>query len=149
MDLNSNHVIAGGLLYASSGLFRIVMLGPDVNYVRDYLPSMLLSGFGVGFVFPQLASVVAQSLPANRRGVGGASLQAGRQFGGTFGVALTIAFVTAATGGASTLAAFDQIWCLIVIGGLATSLLVLPLRTHSTGATSSTAARTSPVTHSG
>ena len=122
-------LLLGGVLYASSGLYRLVMLGPDVDYVRDYLPSMLLSGVGVGLVFPQLASVVAQSLPQNRRGVGGAALQAGRQLGGTFGVALTIAFLGASTGQVSALAAFDHIWWLILIGGLATSVLALPMKT--------------------
>ncbi|MGA9276153.1 MFS transporter, partial [Ilumatobacter sp.] len=127
-------LLVGGLLYASSGLYRLVMLGPESDYLRDYLPSMLLSGLGVGFVFPQLASVVAQSLPQNRRGVGGAALQAGRQFGGTFGVALTIAFLGASTSLASALVAFDHVWWLIVIGGVGTSVLVLPMRTPgSTG----------------
>ena len=86
-------LITGGVLFASSGLYRLVMLGPDVNYLRDYFPSMVLSGLGVAFVFPQLSSAVAQALPPGRAGVGGAALQAVRQFGGTFGVALTIAFL--------------------------------------------------------
>ena len=122
-------LLAGGLLYASSGLYRLVMLGPEVDYLRDYFPSMVISGLGVGFVFPQLSSVVAQALPPNRRGVGGASLQAIRQFGGTFGVALTIAFLGTSSGLAAALLGYDRIWWLIVIGGLATSALVLPMRT--------------------
>jgi EmrB/QacA subfamily drug resistance transporter len=122
-------LLAGGVLYASSGIYRLVLLGPDVYYWRDYFPSMVLSGLGVAFVFPQLSSVVAQALPQNRRGVGGASLQAIRQFGGTFGVALTIAFLGTSTDFNSTLAGYDRIWWLIVVGGLITSLLVLPMRT--------------------
>ncbi len=86
---------------------------------------MLLSGLGVGLVFPQLSSVVAQALPQNRSGVGSAALQAVRQFGGTFGVALTIAFL----GTSSALLGYDRIWWLIVIGGVVTSALVLPMRT--------------------
>jgi EmrB/QacA subfamily drug resistance transporter len=127
-------LLLGGVLYASSGLYRLVMLGPEPDYLRDYFPSMVLSGVGVGFVFPQLSSVVAQALPPNRRGVGGAALQAGRQFGGTFGVALTIALLGAATSLTAMLSAFDHIWWLIAIGGLATSLLVIPLRTTMVGA---------------
>ena len=122
-------VLAGGALFAACGLFRLTMLGPEADYLRDYLPSMVLSGIGVGFVFPQLSSVVAQALPPNRRGVGGAALQAGRQLGGTFGVALTIALVGASTGGAELVRSYDGIWWLIVIGGLATSALMLPTRT--------------------
>ena len=125
-------LLAGGVLYASSGLYRLVLLGPDVDYWRDYFPSMVLSGLGVAFVFPQLSSVVAQALPQNRRGVGGASLQAIRQFGGTFGVALTIAFLGTSSDLAETLVGYDRIWWLIVLGGLLTSALVLPLRTAVT-----------------
>jgi EmrB/QacA subfamily drug resistance transporter len=119
-------LITGGVLYAASGLWRVVFLGPESHYLRDYFASMVLSGLGVACVFPQLSSVVAQALPAGREGVGGAVAQAVRQFGGTFGVALTIAFLGAT---ATTADAFDGIWWLIVIGGLATSALVLPMRT--------------------
>ena len=122
-------LIVGGLFYASSGLHRLLVLGAEVDYVRDFLPSMVLSGIGVACTFPQLSSVVAQALPPNRRGVGGAALQAIRQFGGTFGVALTIALLGAATALPTVLSSSDRIWWAIVIGGLGTSLLALPLRT--------------------
>mgnify|MGYP003136387890 CR=1 FL=1 len=118
----------GGIAYALGGAYRLVMLGSDESYVVDYLPSMLMTGVGVACCFPQLSSVVAQSLPSNRIGIGGASLQAIRQFGGTFGVALTIAFLGVRSGG-DPFAAFDRAWWLIVAGGGATSLLVLPMRT--------------------
>ena len=96
---------------------------------------MLFSGLGVALVFPQLSSVVAQALPPGRAGVGGAASQAVRQFGGTFGVALTVAFLGAA---GAAIDGFDPIWWLVVVGGLATSVLVLPMRTataatHVTG----------------
>ncbi len=128
-------LIVGGLLYAAGGLYRLVILGPDSNYLGDYLPSMLLSGVGVALCFPQLASVVAQALPQNRIGVGGAALQAVRQFGGTFGVALTLAFLGRSVPGGGegdldfVLASFDQIWLLIIVGGLLTSMLALPMQT--------------------
>ena len=124
-------LLAGGVLFAASGVYRLLVLGPEVDYLRDYFPSMVLSGVGVGCVFPQLSSIAAQALPANRRGVGGAALQAGRQFGGTFGVALTIALLAASSGFAD----YDQIWWLIVIGGLTTSALVLPTQRRPRRAT--------------
>lgn len=120
-------LVAGGLVYAAAGLYRLTMLGPDPNYLTDYFPSMVLSGVGVACVFPQLSSLVAQALPPGRSGVGGAALQAVRQFGGTFGVALTIALL--GQGGVSGFQRFDRIWWVIVIGGIATTLLVLPTRT--------------------
>lgn len=119
-------LIVGGLVYAAAGLFRLTMLGPDANYLIDYFPSMVLSGLGVACIFPQLSSLVAQALPPGRSGVGGAALQAGRQFGATFGVALTIALL--GHGGVDAFDRFDRVWWVIIVGGLATSLLVLPTR---------------------
>jgi hypothetical protein len=101
------------------------MLGGETSYVVDYLPSMLLTGVGVACCLPQLSSIVAQSLPPTRIGVGGAALQAVRQFGGTFGVAVTVAFLAS---GAAPLAAFERVWWVIVAGGLATSALAVPMR---------------------
>ncbi len=122
-------LVLGGLFFASGGLWRIVVLGAAENYWVDYFPSMMLSGVAVALVFPQLASVVAQALPANRIGVGGAALQAVRQFGGTFGVALTIAFLGTPSGLNDALTGFDKIWWTIIAGGVLTSVLAWPLRT--------------------
>lgn len=120
-------LLAGGVLFASSGAYRLVMLGQHVDYLRDYFPSMVLSGLGVACVFPQLSSVVAQALPPGRAGVGGAVVQAVRQFGATFGVALTVALL--GTSGAARPEVYDRIWWIIVAGGLLTSAVVLPMRT--------------------
>ena len=92
--------------------------------------------------FPQLSSVVAQALPPGRAGVGGAVAQAIRQFGGTFGVALTVAFLGAA---GAAIDGFDPIWWLIAVGGLATSALVLPMRTTTAHDTDLEPAAAAPV----
>lgn len=123
-------LIAGGIAYALGGIHRLVVLGGEQRYFVDYLPSMLFTGIGVACCLPQLSSVVAQALPPNRIGIGGASLQAARQFGGTFGVALAIALIGAPMGLDDALTAFDRVWWIIVIGGLATSALVVPMRTR-------------------
>ena len=138
-------LLAGGALFALSGVLRLAMLGPDVNYLRDYLPSMVLSGLAVACCFPQLTSVVAQALPANRIGIGGAALQSIRQFGGTFGVALTIALLGSSSRLNHPAAAFDSIWWLIAAGGLGTTLLVLPMRTRIVS--SSARGHPNPPTH--
>lgn len=124
-------LIVGGIAYAAGGAHRLLVLGAEQRYLVDYLPSMVLTGIGVACCLPQLSSVVAQALPSNRIGIGGASLQAIRQFGGTFGVALAVALVGAPSGLDDALAGFDRVWWIIVVGGLATSALVLPMRTRS------------------
>jgi EmrB/QacA subfamily drug resistance transporter len=123
-------LLVGGVFYALGGLYRLVALGPDVGYWFDYFPSMVLTGIGVALCLPQLSSVVAQALPPSRIGVGGAVLQSVRQFGGTFGVALTIAFLGTAGSPAEVLRGFDRIWWIIVVGGFATTLLSVPLSTR-------------------
>jgi EmrB/QacA subfamily drug resistance transporter len=124
-------LVVGGIAYALGGLYRLVMLGGEQRYLIDYFPSMILTGVGVACCLPQLSSVVAQALPPNRIGIGGASLQAVRQFGGTFGVAVAIALIGAPDSLDDALASFDRVWWIIVVGGLATSALVLPMRTRA------------------
>ena len=130
-------LVAGGLLFAASGLLRVVMLGAEPNYLVDYLPSMLLTALGVALLIPQLSSTIAQALPQNRVGVGSGLNQAVRQFGATFGVALTVAFLSGEiVNAAEVIARFDRIWWLIVVGGLLSAAASLPLQTGSAGARS-------------
>ena len=120
-------LLAGGAAFAIGGVWRLLALDGTPSYVVDYLPSMLFTGVGVALCLPQLSSVVAQSLPPDRLGVGGGINQAIRQFGGTLGVALTIAFIATPTSLADALAHFDLVWWLLIVGGLATSVLSVPL----------------------
>jgi EmrB/QacA subfamily drug resistance transporter len=127
-------ILTGGVIFAIGGLWRLVFLTGTADYVTDYLPSMLFTGLGVSLCLPQLSSVVAQALPPNRLGVGGGSNQAIRQFGGTLGVALTIAFLAAPESLSDALSNFDLVWWLLIVGGLLTSLLSIPLVTRRTAA---------------
>lgn len=124
-------LLAGGLSFAAGGLWRWWVLGSDSAYVSQFLPAMLMTGLGVALCLPQLSSVVGQALPADRLGVGGAVNQAVRQFAGTLGVALTIGLLGAPSGPQGALARFDRVWWLLILGGAATALLALPLRTAS------------------
>lgn len=122
-------VIVGGLLFAAGGLFRVVFLTEDVNYLVDFVIPLAMVAVAIPLVFPQTTSVAAQALPANRVGVGGATTQAIRQFGGSFGVAIAIALLGSGTELDDLLNGFDRIWWFLVAGGLATALAALPLRT--------------------
>jgi EmrB/QacA subfamily drug resistance transporter len=123
-------LVAGGVAFAAGGLWRLLFIGTTAHYATAYLPAMLLTGLGVALVLPQLSSVTAQALPPNRLGVGVGATQAIRQLGGTFGVAFTIAILAGAgASAAGLLDAFDRVAWLLIVGGLLTSLLCLPLRT--------------------
>lgn len=121
-------IVLGGLIFAASGLHRLIFLDLEPNYLVDYLPSMLLSSLGIALTIPQLSSSIAQSIPSSHLGVGTATNQAIRQFAGTFGVALAIAFVGDAQSPAEAVLGFDRVWLLMVGSGLATSLLSVPIR---------------------
>jgi EmrB/QacA subfamily drug resistance transporter len=122
-------IISGGVVYALAGLWRFVILGAEPRYWTEFFPSMFLTGIGIALCVPQLSSTIAQSLPMNRTGVGGAVHQAIRQFGGTLGVAFTIALISRPQTAAESLANFDRVWALLVIGGLLSSFAALRLVT--------------------
>ena len=122
-------IVVGGLVYAAGGAWRLVTFAAEPAFLTAYLPSMLLTGTGVALCIPQLSSVIGQSLPPNRFGVGGAVNQALRQLGGTLGVAIAVGFVSGATGIDDALGRFERIWWMIVGGGVLTTLLAIPLRT--------------------
>ncbi len=126
-------VITGGGLLVVGGLLRLVLLTEDVDYWIDFAIPLVLASFSIALVFPQTTSVAAQALPPDRVGVGGAVTQAVRQFGGSLGVALTIALLGTSTGLDDLLAGFDRLWWLLVAGGVATSLSAVPLRTNRGG----------------
>ncbi len=123
-------IIVGGLLFAASGLYLALFLGTEVNYLAGIVIPLALIAFAVPLVFPQTTSVAAQALPTNRVGVGGATTQAIRQFGGSLGVAVTIAMLGDPSDATALVARFDRIWWFLVAGGLLTALAALPLDTR-------------------
>ena len=116
-------------MYAAGGAWRWFTFDAEAAFATAYLPSILLTGTGVALCIPQLSSVIGQSLPPNRFGVGGAVNQALRQLGGTLGVAVTVGITSGATGIDDALGRFDRIWWIIVAGGVLTTVLSIPLRT--------------------
>lgn len=121
-------ILLGGVVFALGGLFRWWMLDAVPDYFADYLPGMILSSLGVALCIPQMSSAIAQSLPPSHLGVGTATNQAIRQFSGTFGVALTVAFVSGVSSTAALVAGFDRTWLMTFLAGALTTVLALPIR---------------------
>jgi MFS family permease len=119
-------LIPGGFVWAAGGAYLLAFATTTPDYVGTYLPAVLLTGLGVALCLPQLSSAAVQGLPADRFGSGSAINQAVRNLGGTFGVALVVAF-TAALAADELLDGFRQVWWLLVVSGLGVSLLATRL----------------------
>ena len=120
-------LVGGGLIYASSGLWFMLMPGAQAAYLTHWLPGLLLSGMGVGLVLPSLAAAAVNRLPADQYAVGSAVNQATRQIGSVMGVAITVLLIGHA---GLTHADFMPLYACHVALALLTTLLCLPVSTR-------------------
>ena len=121
-------LVGGGLIYACSGLWFMLMPGAQVAYLTHWLPGLLLSGTGVGLVLPSLSAAAVNRLPADQYAVGSAVNQATRQIGSVIGVAITVLLLGHA---GLTHASFMPLYGCHVALALITALLCLPVNTKS------------------
>jgi MFS family permease len=119
-------LVPGGLVYAASGALLLVLVGTEPAWATSLLPVSLLAGLGVSLVIPHLTSAAVQGLPPDEFGAGSAVNQAIRQFGATFGVALTVALLGTVTP-LNALDHFQRVWWMLLVCGVLTSAAALPL----------------------
>jgi MFS family permease len=86
-------LMAGGLVCAAGGLWFLLVPGAEPDYLRSWLPGMILTGLGTGMALPSLSAAAVARLEPARFGVGSAVNQAVRQVGAVLGVALTVVLV--------------------------------------------------------
>lgn len=121
-------LVGGSLLYACSSLWLLMVPGTQPDYLRDWLPGLLMSGVGVGLVLPSLAGAAVSRLPAEHYAVGAAFNQATRQIGSVLGVAITVGLL----GHADLVRAdFNLMYGLHAALALLTAVLCLPVSTRS------------------
>ena len=121
-------LVAGGLIFAAANVWRVLDTGIEREIWDLWLPSLILTGIGVGLTLPTLSSAAVHGLPPNRFAVGSAVNQTVRQIGAVLGVALVIALLGSPVP-AELLEAFDRIFWLLVAGGVATALFSLAIDT--------------------
>jgi EmrB/QacA subfamily drug resistance transporter len=126
-------LVPGGLVYAASGAWLLLALDAQPHWATHLLPGSLLGGLGVAMVIPHLTSAAVQELPPDDFGAGSAVNQAIRQFGATFGVALTVALLGTLTP-VNALDHFQRVWWMLLVCGVLTSVaaLALPRRERMT-----------------
>jgi EmrB/QacA subfamily drug resistance transporter len=83
-----------GLAIAASGMFLLGGMGPDTGG-GTVVRNMVVTGLGVGMSMTLFTIIVQNAFPARRLGEVTANLQFFREIGGTLGVAVLGAFMTA------------------------------------------------------
>ncbi|MFI6074444.1 MFS transporter [Actinoplanes sp. NPDC051343] len=119
-------VTVGGLLFAAGMLWRVVFISVRPDYLRDLLPSMLLSGVGVGLAMGTLIAAGVQSLPGPRAATGSALVNSARQISASIGVALLVTIVGGNVG-VSSRDDFRWVWSVAAVLTLATAAVGLLL----------------------
>jgi EmrB/QacA subfamily drug resistance transporter len=119
-------LVIGSVIFALGGLWYLVVPGNEPDYLRTWLPGMVLTGAGVGMVMPSLGAAAVAHLPPARFGVGSAVNQAVRQMGSVLGVALTIALVGHALGRSD----FRVLCAFQIVLALITAALCAPVDTR-------------------
>ena len=120
-------LVGGGLIYACSGLWFMLVPDAQAAYLTHWLPGLVMSGIGVGLVLPSLAAAAVNRLPADQYAVGSAVNQATRQIGSVMGVAITVLLLGHA---GLTHASFIPLYGCHVGLALLTALLCLPVNTR-------------------
>jgi EmrB/QacA subfamily drug resistance transporter len=119
---------AGNVFFAAGLLWRVVFAGTTPNYVTDLLPSMLLTGIGVGLALPTLISTSATALPADRFGTGSAIVNTSRQVAAALGVAILVTILGTPATPEAARTAFQHGWITAGAANLAAAIVCLRLR---------------------
>lgn len=115
----------GGIIFAVACVM-MTGLGPERDYVGEYLPAILISGVGVGFIIPAFTACAVMAVPSERlaTGIGGAATF--RQIGAALGAAAFVAlFGTPAV--TEVLEAFDRSFVFMAACGAASGLMLFAL----------------------
>ena len=120
-------LVTGGIVFAIGGLLLYLFATTEPAFLRLWLPVSLITGIGVGLLLPILSSAAVAGLRPERFGAGSAVNQAIRQIGGVFGVALVVVLLAADS--QTPLVDFQQIFIVLIAGGLLTSTISLGIKT--------------------
>ncbi|HIM86590.1 MAG TPA: MFS transporter, partial [Candidatus Poseidoniales archaeon] len=83
----SNNVVATGLTLITAGMLLFTTVEIDTDYVRIALTFFLL-GLGMGLTMAPSTTLVMESIPEDKAGVGSATNDASREVGGALGIAI-------------------------------------------------------------
>ncbi len=120
-------LLTGAITYALSGLWFLLVPDANPNYVKDWLPGLLLSGISVGLVMPSLSASAVFGLHQKDYAVGSAINNAVRQIGTVIGVSITVLFLGKTQ---LQIADFNTTYSIHIGLALITAMLCMPINTH-------------------
>ena len=120
-------LVTGSFLFALSGLWFLLIPDANPNYLRDWLPGLLLNGISIGMVMPSLSSAAVYGLPPKDYAVGSAINQAMRQIGTVIGVSIAVLFLAKSQ---LTVTDFRPTYLIHIALALITAILCIPIKTH-------------------
>lgn len=130
-------LMVAGTAAAAVGMGWLVLLSTSSGYWLGVMPSMVVMGIGLGFVFVPLSSVALTGVEPSDAGVASALLTATQQIGGAVGVALLNSLYTTslATAGDVTssqahLAGYRLVFA-VATGLFAAAVVVIALATRT------------------
>ncbi|MEU7058259.1 MFS transporter [Streptomyces sp. NPDC046197] len=115
-------IAAGGLLFTGGMVWRACFASVTPDYLRDLLPSQVMTGAGVGLALGTLVAAGVHALPGHRAATGSALVNSVRQISATVGVAVLIAVVGSHVDAASR-HDFRIAWCAAAVLSLSTSAI--------------------------
>ncbi|MET7695169.1 MFS transporter [Streptomyces sp. NPDC005483] len=89
-------VVPLGMGLAAAGLVWMTALDLNSSYVADILPTLVVTGLGLGLVLPPAMSLAVAGVDAKDSGVASATVNAMQQVGGSIGTALLNTLATSA-----------------------------------------------------
>jgi EmrB/QacA subfamily drug resistance transporter len=119
---------AGNVTFAAGLLWRVLLASTTPHYATDLLPSMLLTGIGVGLALPTLISTTATALPSDRFGTGSAIVNTSRQVASALGVAILVTILGSPASPGAAKAVFQHGWITAAAANVAAALVCLRLR---------------------
>ena len=124
-------LVPGAAVWALALVYLITQVGPERDFVGEWLPGLVLLGLGAGLTFPSVTAAAVASAPGERFASATAINSVARQVGAVIGIAVVVA-ILGAPGQAAGTAVFDACWafsalCMfaLVAGGVAMGRLDL------------------------
>ena len=118
----------GNLFFAAGLVWRVFSVETTPHYVTDLLPSMLLTGIGVGLALPTLISTSATALPSERFGTGSAIVNTSRQIASALGVAILVTILGVPASASAAKNVFQHGWIAAGAANVGAAIVCLWLR---------------------